>query len=74
MFETKERVDEALKSHFGFEKFKGKLSSQVFLAWKAVPVLRKRRQMIMARIVRRWRKSHITRGIGRWRTFTVAHA
>ena len=55
-----------------FEKFKGKLSSQVFLAWKAVPVLRKRRQMIMARIVRRWRKSHITRGIGRWRTFTVA--
>ena len=23
MFETKERVDEALKSYFGFEKFKG---------------------------------------------------
>ena len=23
MFETKERVDEALKTHFGFENFKG---------------------------------------------------
>ena len=42
------------------------------MEWKEIPILLKRRKVLMARIVRRWRKTHLTRGVARWRTFTVA--
>jgi len=61
-----------LKMRKAFEKFKQGSQRKVFMEWKEIPILLKRRKVLMGRIVRRWRKTHLTRGIGKWRTYTVA--
>ena len=53
-------------------KFREKRSMQCFRIWKSIPIRRNCQRVMLSRLVRRWRTTHLRRKWAHWQLFTTA--